>query len=243
MEQLKAGQQRPAAPRPRHYVLWQVLFALIFVTLILGGLELAARIRRYRKLGPKSLHPVGLRDRFTAWRNNPAYGRVDIEHNSQGFRRDRDVSVEKPPNTVRVFLLGGSAMYGEEGGYPEIDRRYSRIYNNQLIDYYLEQKLNQAFPRNYIFPLEIASLYRIAGEEKEAIREYEQVLEEVRRANPGYAEAPTARIHLALGELYSHAGEISPARMHLEQVPGSRGSTPEMEKQSAEMLKTVASDK
>ena len=99
--------------------------------------------------------------------------------------------------------------------------------------------LARTFPRNYIFPLENASVSRIAGEEKEALREYEQVLEDIRHGRPGFAEAPAARIHFELGELYWKTGDLESAKAHLEQVPRSHGSRPELESQSVEMLRQI----
>ncbi len=93
--------------------------------------------------------------------------------------------------------------------------------------------LAKSYPRNYIFPLEVASLYHSEGEDEEAIRGYTQVLEQVRRERAGYAELPVARIHFELGVLYRNEEDLELALRHLEQVPGSKGSTPEMEKESA----------
>ncbi len=130
----------------RKKLLFFCFFNLFLVVALFGGLEYLARSIQARRLGPRSTEPQALRDRFTAWRNNPKFGRVDIQHNAQGFRREGDVAEEKPPGTVRIFLLGGSAAYGCEGLYPEIEDRFKRIYNNQLIDHFLELKLNAAYP-------------------------------------------------------------------------------------------------
>jgi lysophospholipase L1-like esterase len=132
------------AKRPRTWVL--ILVNLLILILVFGGLEAAVRVIQSRRLGPNASHQPALRDRFRAWRNNPAFGRVDILHNSAGFRRDRELSLEKPPGTVRIFLLGGSAAYGSEGLYPEVDNRFTRLYNHQLMDHYLEEKLNAELP-------------------------------------------------------------------------------------------------
>jgi hypothetical protein len=149
-QQLEEVPRGTAKVEFRHYVLFQVLFTLVFVVLVFGGMELVARIRQYHKFGPKSLHPMALRDQFTGYRLNPAYGRVDRQHDAQGFRRDRDVSLEKPANTVRIFIIGGSTAYGYTTNMPEYtDNRWRLLYNNQTIDYYLEQKLNQAFPAKH----------------------------------------------------------------------------------------------
>ena len=93
---------------------------------------------------------MAVRDEFTGYRMNPTYERVDRHHNAQGFRRDKDVSLEKPANTVRIFLVGGSTAYGYTTNMPEYtNNRWRLLYNNQTIDYYLEQKLNQAFPSKH----------------------------------------------------------------------------------------------
>jgi lysophospholipase L1-like esterase len=84
-------------------------------------------------------------DRWTGFRNNPLYRGNKVRLNGVGFRRDRNVSLEKAPGTVRIFLLGASVAYGGETLYPEIDDRW-RIDNYQTIDYDLEQRLNAAFP-------------------------------------------------------------------------------------------------
>ncbi|HEY2981364.1 MAG TPA: tetratricopeptide repeat protein, partial [Anaerolineales bacterium] len=101
------------------------------------------------------------------------------------------------------------------------------------------RELSSAFPRNYIFPLEVASLYKAAGEDPQSVGAYEQVLADVRQAIPGYSDAPVARIHFELGELYRKMGDLPSARRHLEQVAGAHGSNPEMEKQSVMRLQEV----
>ena len=102
------------------------------------------------------------------------------------------------------------------------------------------ESLKAAFPRNYILSLEIASLHRAAGDAPTAIREYEDVLTKVQAGTPNYTLAPVARIHFELGELCRGRGDLVSARRHFESVPGSRGSTPELEKASADLLGTIA---
>jgi lysophospholipase L1-like esterase len=87
-------------------------------------------------------------DRWTAFRNTPGFARPGVHHAAEGFRRDHEVSVEKPPGDVRVFLLGGSVAYGAETVYPEIDNRWN-IGDHETIDYYLERELNAAFPSKH----------------------------------------------------------------------------------------------
>jgi hypothetical protein len=57
---------------------------------------------------------------------------------------------------------------------------------------------------------------------------------------PNYTLAPVARIHFELGELYRGSGDLASARRHLESVPGSRGSTPELDQASAALLSQIA---
>lgn len=128
---------------------WQSKTNLIVVVLVIvvGLLEATIRFLQRKYRGVVSGAPQALRDRFVAWRLNPKYRRIDIQHNSSGFRRATGVSIAKPPGTVRIFLMGGSAVYGAEGAYPHIEARYARIYNHELIDAFLEQTLNDAYPQ------------------------------------------------------------------------------------------------
>lgn len=118
-----------------------ILYNLVVVCVALVAAEYATR--RIKHV-PSSQWDFRL-DRWTAYRNNPAFDRGVVRHTHEGFRRDRPVSLEKPSNTVRIFLMGGSVAYGGNTLYPEIDHSW-RIDNRQTIDYYLEQKLNAAFP-------------------------------------------------------------------------------------------------
>jgi lysophospholipase L1-like esterase len=116
---------------------------------VLGGLEYAARRIQQRRLGVTALLPASYMDRWTAWRNAPDFHRIDIRHDRQGFRRQTDVSVQKPADTVRIFFLGGSAAYGCEGLYPQLDPGWQRLYTRDLIDAYLEKKLQQRHPERH----------------------------------------------------------------------------------------------
>jgi hypothetical protein len=54
--------------------------------------------------------------------NNPAYrdeqGRK--QHTSQGYRGSREIDIEKPANTLRILVLGGSTTYGTGVDQPEL---------------------------------------------------------------------------------------------------------------------------
>ena len=99
--------------------------------------------------------------------------------------------------------------------------------------------LAAAFPRNYVFPLEIASIHRAAEETGEAIAGYESVLARVRQGTPGYGEVPVARVHFELGDLYRKQDDLGSARRHLAQVAGSRGTTLDLEKESTLLLQQI----
>jgi hypothetical protein len=158
MEQLEDVRQTRAATKPSHYLLLEGLVSILVAILIFGGAELAARIRQYHRFGPKSLRPLALRDQFTAYRLNPAYGRVDRQHDAQGFRRKQDVTLEKPANTVRIFMTGGSTAYGATTDMPEYTgNRWRLLYDNQTIEYFLEQKLNQTFPSKHWEVINVAA--------------------------------------------------------------------------------------
>ena len=120
---------------------------VVVLAILVVLLEAAVRFLQRRYRGVVTGAPQALRDRFVAWRLNPKYRRIDIQHNSGGFRRSTEVSIAKPRETVRIFLMGGSAVYGAQGAYPHIEGRYARIYNHELIDAFLERTLNDAFPQ------------------------------------------------------------------------------------------------
>jgi len=125
-----------------------VAWNVIFVFASLGAAELAARAIQFHRLGPDSQKPRELRDRYTEWRNNPAFGDAFVHHNSQGFRRDAETPLAKPANTMRVFVLGASVAYGQGGMYSDIDDRPPPR-NNETIDYSLERELNARFPSRH----------------------------------------------------------------------------------------------
>jgi tetratricopeptide (TPR) repeat protein len=101
------------------------------------------------------------------------------------------------------------------------------------------RQLSEAFPRNYIFQMEAGSIYRAADQLPQAIREYELALERVRAGVPNYPQAPVARIHFELGELYRRTGDTTSARQHLAQVAGTRGSTPELTKAAQDLINSL----
>ena len=123
-----------------------VLFVFYNIAVVCAVFGLAEYIARRETGSPGNRIELQL-DRWAAFRNNPRYNGNQVHLNNAGFRADHDVSPEKPPGVVRIFLLGASVAYGGETLYPEIDDRW-RIDNHHTIDYDLEQRLNAAFPAN-----------------------------------------------------------------------------------------------
>ena len=101
------------------------------------------------------------------------------------------------------------------------------------------EALGAAFPRNYIFPLEIASLHRGQGELPQAILHYEQVLERISDAAPGFDRAPAARIHFELGDLYRQNGNLEAALEHLRQVSKSQGTSGDLDRESQTLIEQI----
>ena len=78
---------------------------------------------------------------------NPGYQRAfdtggHLIHSAQGFRRDDLIEMAKPAGVFRVFVLGGSALYGigvQSGTtYPV----HPTLANDQTITFFLERELN-----------------------------------------------------------------------------------------------------
>jgi hypothetical protein len=78
---------------------------------------------------------------------NPGYRRdfdtgERLVHSAQGFRRDGLIEKEKPAGTLRIFVLGGSALYGigVQGG--DIYPPHPSLANDETVPFFLEQDLN-----------------------------------------------------------------------------------------------------
>lgn len=146
----------PAAPAPvppLELPLWKrMLFGAIMVLIVYALLELIAStyLRVTRGYDGEHLYEF----EFDPYKNIlPARNFADtrgVRHNAQGFRRDDNVSLVKPPGTYRIFLMGGSTAYGTGGLWPHIQREFAVIPNEATIDRYLERDLAAAFPGSKI---------------------------------------------------------------------------------------------
>src|SRR5215470_13967309 len=98
----------------------RMLYSVALVCAAFALAEFSTRKIAYGGLAAPSGHTELILDRWAAFRNNPHYDQHGVRLNTEGFRRDENVPVEKPAGTIRIFLLGGSVAYGGDSLYPEI---------------------------------------------------------------------------------------------------------------------------
>lgn len=128
-------------------VRWQVRIVAygVVIVLSLAVLELASYAYLRMLEGYDGTHLMNYE--FDDYKNihpTPGYSNTHgIYHNQQGFRRKDDTPKDKPRNTFRIFLMGGSTAYGLESQSRYGKKKYGVIRNDETIDYYLEQYLNE----------------------------------------------------------------------------------------------------
>src|SRR5215470_6520611 len=125
------------------------LYSMALAGVALLVTECGVRRIGYGRFGLPGRQTELILDRRGAFVNNPNYSANGVQVNAQGFRRAANLSLVKPANTVRIFLLGGSVAYGGETLYPEIDEHWKPLDNNQTVDHYLEARLNSVFPQKH----------------------------------------------------------------------------------------------
>jgi hypothetical protein len=87
--------------------------------------------------------PVHEFDPYRIIRLNPRHRFGGVQHDAQGFRRSTEVSKQKPTDTIRIFLMGGSAAYGVE---PPPPFPPFTVTNADTLDAHLERLLSERFP-------------------------------------------------------------------------------------------------
>jgi tetratricopeptide (TPR) repeat protein len=73
------------------------------------------------------------------------------------------------------------------------------------------EKLERAYPRNFLLPQEIARAYKAQGDWRSAAREYDALLGKYESHAPGFAPSPAAKVYYQAGETYAHLGEKNDA--------------------------------
>lgn len=122
------------------------LYSIALLVFFIALLEIAAHaILSFTDQGRSTT--VGKRHLYHPYRShqlNPDYARkfdsggVTI-HSSDGFRSDTPFSKQKPDNTFRIVMMGGSTLYGIGATVP-YDRQPS-LQNDETISYFLQKEL------------------------------------------------------------------------------------------------------
>ena len=82
----------------------------------------------------------------------------------------------------------------------------------------LLEDLSQEFPRNYVFPQEIARTYKAQGDWASAAKVYDQILSKYTTGAPGFTSIPAAKIYYQAGEARTHTGEDQVALERYDQA-------------------------
>jgi hypothetical protein len=118
----------------------RVAVALLVAIAAMGTAELATRAHHAVVHGTgESVVPRHLVDFYRFYRVNPEYGSRSVEVNAQGFRDAEEVPMPKPLDEVRVFVTGGSTVWGEHSSDPFP----VQITNEQTIAAHLERILQR----------------------------------------------------------------------------------------------------
>jgi hypothetical protein len=136
------------APFKKRERLWYAVFLFVF---FLIALEVTGRIYLKYFL-QKSSTPKFRFNSYRIYEHVPDFKEGDkkgnwIEINKQGFRRSNEVVIQKPVNTLRIFLMGASSAHSISSAAPFPIRH---IYNNETIDAFLERLLKQSFKEKNI---------------------------------------------------------------------------------------------
>jgi len=67
--------------------------------------------------------PRHLVDFYRFYRVNPEYRSQNVRVDKAGFRNDEEIAPDKPANTVRIVMMGGSTVWGENAPCCVIDNR------------------------------------------------------------------------------------------------------------------------
>lgn len=105
-------------------VFWRAGIGILVVVSLLAIVEGTTRVHHYYKWGGLPTYkPRHLLDFYRFYRVNPEYRLPIVRVNAAGFRNDEEVTREKPENVVRIVMMGGSAVWGENANGHMIDNR------------------------------------------------------------------------------------------------------------------------
>jgi hypothetical protein len=121
-----------------------IILAVASVLVFLVLLEAGARGFYWLSWG-RRLYPVDARVYSIplGWRLEPGeYSSLRV--NDQGFRRTSDTAVTPAAGTTRVFVVGGSTAFGNNGLYPQVAA--AALTEDTTIDRHLEALLHERHP-------------------------------------------------------------------------------------------------
>jgi hypothetical protein len=114
---------------------------LVFIAMIIATMALiegGTRLHHWYKHGDlPNQRPMHLVDFFRFYKVNPGYRSDHIRINSAGFRSDEEITPEKPNDMIRIVVVGGSTVWGDDAHYPMT----GIIDNRQTIASHLERIL------------------------------------------------------------------------------------------------------
>src|SRR6266550_2858135 len=93
---------------------WHRIWGLLLLSFLV--IELVSQVFVYRWAGER--FRTFEKYHWSAYglvRNNPELTSPEFKINANGFRNARTLTREKPPNTLRVLMLGGSVLYSGLG--------------------------------------------------------------------------------------------------------------------------------
>jgi lysophospholipase L1-like esterase len=135
----RPGETKGPIPNPSLVKFLRVALSVVVFLMLFAGLEGAARIHQYYKMGGLPTYkPRHLVDFYRFYRVNPDYRSATVRVNTTGFRNDHEVAREKPRGTVRIIMMGGSTVWGEDSGPPSP----VKIDNRETIAAHLQRILN-----------------------------------------------------------------------------------------------------
>ena len=127
-------------PEAEAKIRWGRIFGVLIVALLV--IELISQVyvyfwagERFRSFHKQTWSPYGL------VRNNPDLTLPGFHHNRNGFRNLKDFTPQKPPNTLRVIMLGGSTLYS--GIASTHIQGAERVDSDATVAQFLEQELRQ----------------------------------------------------------------------------------------------------
>jgi hypothetical protein len=119
-------------------VRWGRIFGMLVLCVLV--VELISQVyvyfwagERFRSFHKQTWSPYGL------VRNNPDLTLPGFHHNRNGFRNLEDFTQQKPPNTLRVIMLGGSTLYSGIAGTHIAGAE--RVDSDATVAQFLEQEL------------------------------------------------------------------------------------------------------